>query len=386
MSDKLFQPLKVGSLELAHRVVMAPLTRFRANDNNVPLPFVKTYYEQRAAVPGTLLITEATYIAAHAGGYRNVPGIFSEEQIQAWKEVTDAVHSKKSYIFCQLWALGRVAMPDVLKKGGFKLVSSSPIPMDSEHDVPDELTEADIRSYIADFAQAAKNAIKAGFDGVEVHGANGYLPDQFLQDTVNARTDRWGGSVDNRSRFHLEITKAVIDAIGAECVGVRLSPYSSFQGICTVLQHFRRYYLHCQGMRMDEPIPQFTHVIKGLKQLNIAYLHLVESRVSGSSADGVYDATGKLDFALEAWGSEKPVILAGGFTSEKAQGVANGHYKQYNVAVAFGRYFISTPDLPFRVRHDLELNTYDRRTFYKPVVEDGYTDYPFSKEFLSAKM
>jgi len=137
---------------------------------------------------------------------------------------------------------------------------------------------------------------------------------------------------------------------------------------------------------MEDPIPQFTHVIKGLKELNIAYLHLVESRLSGGSVDGIYDATGKLDFALEAWNSDKPVLLAGGFTSEKAKGVANGHYKQYNVAVAFGRYFISTPDLPFRVKHDLELNEYDRTTFYTPVVEKGYTDYEFSREFLSASL
>jgi len=236
MSDKLFEPLKVGSLELAHRVVMAPLTRFRADDRHIPLPFVKRYYEQRASVPGTLLITEATFITPQAGGYNNVPGIWSTEQIQAWKEVTDAVHAKGSYIFCQLWALGRVAVPDNLRKEGFKLVSSSPTPVSSEHEIPEELSEEEIQQYIVDYTQAAKNAIEAGFDGVELHGANGYLVDQFLQDTCNARTDRWGGNVENRSRFHLEITKSLVKAIGAERVGVRLSPYSTFQGMLFVYQ------------------------------------------------------------------------------------------------------------------------------------------------------
>merc|ERR1711939_605230 len=184
-SSRLFEPLRIGTMDLHHRLVMAPLTRFRAEDDtHVPLPFVSTYYAQRAAVPGTLLITEATFISHRAAGYANVPGIYSRAQIEAWKSITSAVHAKGSYIYCQLWALGRTADAANAKAEGIEIVSSSAN------------------------AQAARNAIEAGFDGVEVHGANGYLIDQFTQDTCNTRTDEYGGSIENRSRFGLEVTRA----------------------------------------------------------------------------------------------------------------------------------------------------------------------------------
>lgn len=200
--SKLFSPIKVGHHELPHRIAMAPMTRFRADDAHVPLPIVNEYYSQRGAVPGTLLVTEGTVISPRAGGFPNIPGIYSEAQTAAWREVVDAVHAKGSYIYLQLWAIGRVAMPDVLKQeGGNDLISSSAVPTTNESPVPRELSEEEIKGIIGDFAQATKNAMAAGFDGVEIHGANGYLIDQFIQDVSNKRTDSWGGSVENRARF-----------------------------------------------------------------------------------------------------------------------------------------------------------------------------------------
>jgi NADPH2 dehydrogenase len=369
MSDKLFQPLKLGSLTLSHRVALAPLTRFRADAKHVPvLPIVKEYYEQRASVPGTLLITEATFISPQAGGYAHVPGIWSEDQVRAWKQVTDAVHEKGSFIFLQMWALGRVAKADILERTGHKVVSSSAIAVGPDNPAPHALTESEIQGYISDYVHASKNAIAAGFDGVQVHGANGYLPDQFLQDVINQRTDKWGGSIENRSRFHLEITKAVIAAVGKERVSVRLNPFTVFQP---------------GGVRMKDPEPQFTHVIKELKALDIAFLDLIEPRVLGTGpVDGVYAAQGGLDYAIEAWGGDKPVLIAGGFTPEKAKEAVE-RYAGYQVVVAFGRLFISTPDLPFRIRKGIELNQYDRPTFYTQGPK-GYVDYPFSDEFTAS--
>jgi NADPH2 dehydrogenase len=370
MSDKLFQPLKLGALTLSHRVAMAPLTRFRADGNNVPvLPIVKEYYEQRASVPGTLIITEATFISPQAGGYAHVPGIWSEDQIRAWKQVTDAVHANRSFIFVQLWALGRVAKADVLSKTGHEVVSSSAVAVSPDQPPPHALSESEIRDYIAEYVHASKSAIAAGFDGVQIHGANGYLPDQFLQDVINQRTDNWGGSIENRSRFHLEITKAIIAAIGKERVSVRLSPFTVFQP---------------GGVRTKDPVPQFTHVIKELKALGIAFLDLIEPRVAGTGpVDGIYAATGSLNFAVEAWGKDKPVLIAGGLTVEKAKEIVDERYSGYQVVVAFGRYFISTPDLPFRVQKGIELNPYDRPTFYTQGPK-GYIDYPFSAEFTAS--
>jgi len=361
MSSKLFTPLQVGTSKLQHRLVMAPLTRFRADDKNVQLPFVKEYYGQRASVPGTMLITEATFISPRASGYPNVPGIWNKDQIKAWKEVTETVHAKGSYIYLQLWALGRVASPDVLKTHGEKLRSSSAVPADKDHPVPEEMTEEDIKNFIADYAQAAKNAIEAGFDGVEVHGANGYLIDQFTQDNCNKRTDAWGGSIEKRARFGLEVTKAVVAAIGAEKTGIRLSPFSTFQ-----------------GMKMAEPIPQFKYLVEELKKLNLAFLHLVESRIAGT-AD--VEATEKVDPLVDAWGNISPVLLAGGFTAALAKQAADEEYKDKDVAIVFGRYFISNPDLPFKIQKGIELTPYDRETFYKTGSRDGYTDYPFHKDF-----
>ena len=342
---------------------MAPLTRYRANDAHVHTSLATEYYSQRASVSGTLLITEATFISPRASGYANAPGIWSKDQIEAWKNVTDAVHKKGSYIMCQLWALGRAAKPEIVRKeaGEKAFVSSSSIAMEAGGEEPRALEEEEIWAFIADYAQAAKNAIEAGFDGVEIHGANGYLIDQFTQDMTNHRTDSWGGSVEKRSRFGLEVAKAVVEAVGSEKVGIRLSPFSTFQ-----------------GMKMADPITQFSHLIEGLKKLKLAYIHLVESRVSGN-AD--IEATERVDPLLKVWGKTGPVLLAGGFQPDSAKRAVEEEYTGHDIIVVFGRHFIANPDLPFRIEKGLELNKYNRNTFYKAKSPEGYVDYPFSEKW-----
>ncbi|KAJ5293776.1 hypothetical protein PENANT_c002G05061 [Penicillium antarcticum] len=367
MPSKLFQPLQIGQTTLSHRVVMAPLTRLRADSFHAPLPISKTYYEQRASVPGTLLIAEATLISPSSGGIPNGPGIYTESQVQAWKEITDAVHAKGSYIYCQFVALGRAADPTTLEKEGeYEVLAPSaiPIPNEAGRAVPKELSEEQIRGIIHDFGIAAKNAIRAGFDGVEVHGANGYLVDQFLQDVSNKRGDQWGGSVENRARFAIEIAETLVEAVGADRVGFRLSPWNTWQ-----------------GMKMDDPVPQFSYLAERLKGLKLAYLHLIESRVINNvdceKAEG-------LEFLLDIWEKTSPVLVAGGYKPENVD-AAFEEYKGNDVAVVFGRHFLANPDLPFRLKHQLPLNKYDRDSFYAAMQEAGYADYPFSAQFLESE-
>lgn len=368
IASNLFRPLKVGRSDLSTRIAMAPLTRFRADDSHVPMPsLVPEYYAQRACVPGTLLVTEATFIAPQAGGYANVPGIWSQQQIDGWRKVTDAVHERKSFIYLQLWALGRAASPDVLRSelgAAAKVVGAGDLPFEGGAR-PTPLTEEEIWEYVALYAQAAKNAVAAGFDGVEIHGANGYLIDQFLQDVSNNRADAWGGSVENRSRFALEVTKAVVAAVGADRTGLRLSPFSPFQ-----------------GMKMTDPVPQFSHVVRELKSLNLAYLHLVESRVSGN-AD--VEATDKVNFIVDLWDNQSPLLLAGGFKPASARRAVDDEFPGKDVIIVFGRYFISTPDLVFRIEKGIDLAPYDRDSFYIPKSPQGYITFPFSKEFLESR-
>lgn len=362
---KLFEPLRVGHMELSNRIAMAPMTRFRNDDNHVPLPFVKDYYAQRASTPGTLLITEATFISPRAGGYPNVPGIYTEAQIAAWKEVTSAVHAKGSYIYLQLWALGRVANPDILKaEGSFEVVSSSATPVSADAPAPHTLSESEIEAFIADYAQAARNAIEAGFDGVEIHAANGYLIDQFNQDTCNKRTDRWGGSVENRARFATEVTRAVVDAVGADRTGIRFSPFSTFQ-----------------GMKMEDPVPQFTYLAQAMRPFKLAYAHVVEARIAGN-AD--VEATEQLSFFMKAYEGAGPVIVAGGYKPASAREAIDIKYADHDVLIGFGRPFISNPDLPFRVKENVPLIPYNRELFYIPKDPKGYIDYEFSAEFKAA--
>ncbi|WYZ35895.1 hypothetical protein EsH8_X_000542 [Colletotrichum jinshuiense] len=367
MSDsKLFKPLQVGNTTLQHRIVMSPLSRFRADhETHAPLPMAKEYYTQRASVPGTMIITEATFVSRQVDGYSyaglsHTPGIYTKEQMASWKEITDAVHAKGSFIWMQLWALGRVADPKTARTRGFTVKGPSAIPEGEGKHVPGEMTKEDIKSVVADFAQAAKNAMEAGFDGVELHGANGYLIDQFTQDRANQRTDEYGGSVENRARFVIEVASAVVAAVGADKVGIRFSPWSTFQ-----------------GMRMTNPIPQFTHVARELKKLRLAYLHLVEGRVDGNADT---ESLNSIQFMIDTWDNESPVLIAGGFNPKNARLAVEDHGNT-EVAIVFGRWFISNPDLPFRIEKDIPLTPYERSTFYAE-TEEGYTDYTFSDEFI----
>jgi NADPH2 dehydrogenase len=312
-------------------------------------------------VPGTLLITEGTFISATCGGFPHAPGLWREDQIAAWRTVTDEVHRKGCYIFCQLFAMGRAADVEVAQKEGFTIVAPSAIPMGEGSVMPQAMTINDIKQTVQDFADASKNAIQAGFDGVEIHGANGYLLDQFIQDVSNQRRDEYGGTVENRSRLLNEVIRSVVDAIGPKRVGLRLSPWSTFQ-----------------GMRMEDPIPQFTDVINKASQSSIAYLHLVESRISGSMD---YDGNDRLDFAYNLW--EGPLLVAGGYTPQEALKLVDEKYPDKEIMVIFGRYFISNPDLVYRMMEGLELNAYNRDTFYVFKSAVGYSDYPFSKEYLA---
>lgn len=385
--EQLFRPLKLGNIELGHRIVMAPLTRFRADDNHVPIADVRDYYAQRASTPGTLLIAEATLISPRASGVANVPGIWSPQQIAAWKTVTEAVHAKKCFIFLQLWALGRRADPELLKlaEGGpYPFVSASTLPLQDKAPLPNARSVEDTQSlgpralcteeiqlFINDYASAAKNAIAAGFDGVEIHGANGYLVEQFLQESSNQRTDSYGGSIENRSCFALEVTKAIIAALGNDSkkVAMRLSPWSDFTG---------------GASSAVDPVPQFSHVISELKKLDLAYLHLVESRYAGDPATAAYDSlTRRNDPFIEIWGSQAPIILAGGFTPGTAKTVTEERHPERDVCVAFGRYYISTPDLPYRICQGISPNPYVRETFYTKMSPVGYTDYPYSPQYLA---
>ncbi|KAI0123283.1 NADH:flavin oxidoreductase/NADH oxidase family protein-like protein [Xylariales sp. AK1849] len=360
--SRLFKPLRVGNVEVKHRIGMAPLTRLRATDDHVPVSLMKDYYGQRASVPGTLIITEGVFISPSAcGGFANAPGLWSEDQVAAWRTITDEVHRKGCFIFTQLFAMGRAANAEVARKEGVSVVGPSAIPIDKGAAIPRPMTVEEIKQTVQDFVTASKNAIRAGFDGVECHGANGYLVDQFIQDVSNKRDDEYGGSVENRSRFINDILKGVVDAVGPGRVGLRLSPWSPFQ-----------------GMRMENPIPQFADIIDKANQSNLAYLHLVESRISGS-AD--YEGSERLDFAYKLWNG--PLLVAGGYELTNAQKLVDDEYPDKDIVVMFGRYFIANPDLVYKIREGVELNAYERSTFYNNSAI-GYVDYPFSVEYLAS--
>ncbi|KAL8383367.1 hypothetical protein RB595_006899 [Gaeumannomyces hyphopodioides] len=365
--SRLFTPLKLGKSQLAHRLAMAPMTRFRVDDNYVQMPAAKDYYEQRAAVPGTLLISEGVIVSTRHMGHTNIPGLWSEEQVAAWRDTTDAVHTKGGIMYAQLWAHGRTGEPAVFERLGSKLMGPSPIPMGEGSPTPVEMTEDDIRQLIADYAQAARNAIRAGFDGVEIHGANGYLLDEFLQDVSNQRTDGWGGSVEKRARLPLEIVKAVAEAVGADRTGIRISPYSMFQ-----------------GMMMADPDPTFRYLIEQLRPLGLAYLHIVEAR-QGLVEIGLEDVTDRsIDWMVKLWANTSPVIVAGGHTPESAKQAVDERFRDLDVMVAFGRRFIPNPDLVFRIKHGVELEKYDRNTFFTPKGLVGFADYGFSSEYQAS--
>ena len=364
MSEVLFEPARLGALALSHRVVLAPLTRLRsAQPGDIPTALNAEYYAQRAS-QGGLLITEATDISDDARGYPGAPGVHSPAQIAGWRGVTDAVHAKGGLIVNQIWHCGRISH-STMRTDGSVPVAPSAIAAPGGHvnvrgesvafETPRSLELGEIAGIVAQFRQAAVNAKDAGFDGVEVHGANGYLLDQFLRDGSNQRSDRYGGSFENRARFLLEVIDAVAGVYGAERVGVRLSPWGSFN-----------------GMEDSDTGALFDHVVAALATRGLAYLHLVEPRADqGSDVNALNaDAPDAASRFKRIFGG--PVIAAGGFTRETgAEAVAAGNAD----AIAYGRLFIANPDLPERFRQGAALNRHDRSTFYGGGAK-GYTDYP----------
>ncbi len=356
MALDLFSPVKLGSMQLSNRIVMAPLTRNRAGEQGVPQPLNVTYYEQRASAG--LIVTEATPISAMAHGYPALPGIYTDAQVAGWKKITDAVHAKGGKIVIQLWHVGRISHPTLLPDGALPVAPSAIKPAGKaftyqglvDYVEPRALDANELSSIVADYVHATKSALAAGFDGVEIHAANGYLLDQFLRDGTNQRTDQYGGSFENRARFLLEVTKAVVDVAGSDKVGVRISPVNPFN-----------------DMKDSNPQALFNFVTESLNQFNLAYLHVVEGGIHGGGIADPFD----FDALRKLFKGPYMANLA----YDKARGnavVASGHAD----VVAYGVPFIANPDLVERFRTDAPLNEADSSTFYGG-TEKGYTDYPF---------
>lgn len=360
----LFDTLQLGDVTLKNRIIMAPLTRMRSKQpGNIPYALNAEYYAQRAGAG--LIISEATQISQQGQGYPATPGIHSSEQVQGWKLVTDAVHAKGGSMFLQLWHVGRISHSSHQPNAGLPVAPSAIKPTGKvftadwkqvDYEMPHALELGEIKAIVDDFRKAAENAKSAGFDGVEVHGANGYLLDQFLQDGSNTRTDNYGGSIENRARLLLEVIDAATAVWGKGRVGVRLSPYGTFN-----------------DMSDSNPIALFSYVLEQLNQRQIAYVHMIEPRATGAGGgDGVAEnmpSTSEL-FRKKFSGV---FISAGGYTPETASETVSSGMAD---AVAFGRIFIANPDLPERIKTGAALNKYNRATFYGG-TEKGYTDYPF---------
>jgi len=356
---ELLSPATLSDMKLENRMILAPLTRCRAGNGFIPQLMNTIYYAQRASAG--LIISEATQVARKGLGYANTPGIYNQQQIEGWKQITKTVHDKGGKIFLQLWHAGRVAHPALLEEGDIPIAPSA-IAADYLADLPEgqfphvtprELKLEEIPGIIEQFRQGAKNALEAGFDGVEIHAGNGYLPDQFLQDNSNHRTDEYGGSIENRARFLLEITQAAIDVWGKERVGVRLSPSSTFN-----------------DMHDSNLVSTFSYVAEQLNRLEIAYLHVVEPRIKGNVT--IEDDDTGLGAAFFRPIFKGIIISAGGYTRDSGEQFIRDNHADF---IAYGRLFVSNPDLPKRFALDTKLNKYDRSTFYTDGIE-GYIDYP----------
>jgi N-ethylmaleimide reductase len=346
----LFDPIDVGDLRLPNRIVMAPMTRNRANGPDLPHPLSALYYAQRASAG--LIITEATQISPQGKGYPGTPGIYTPEQVVAWRRVTDAVHVQGGRAFLQLWHVGRISHPSLqpegalpvapsaIKPAGEAITATGPAPFVT----PRELSRGEIGAIVSHYGFAARSAISAGFDGVELHAANGYLLDQFLRDSTNRRRDSYGGSIENRARLLLEATDAAAIAVGAGRVGVRLSPVNPFNDIAD-----------------SDPQRTFAHVAGQLGRRGLAYLH-----ISQGGDDG------KFDWAALRRTYGGTFILNGGYDLARAQTALAGGFADL---IAFGVPFLANPDLVERFRRGAPLNAADRATFYGG-GEQGYTDYP----------
>jgi len=356
----LFDPLRIGDIELATRLVMAPLTRNRAGAGQVPTPLMAEYYAQRAnpATGAGLLITEATPISATAHGYQDTPGIHTPEQVAGWKAVTRAVHERGGRIVVQLWHVGRISHVS-LQPGGQAPVSSTARRANTKTYVggafepvsePRALRSDEIPGIVEDYRRAALNAMEAGFDGVEVHGANGYLIEQFLRDSVNDRSDAYGGPIENRVRLLLEVMRAVTGAIGGGRTGLRLSPVTPAN----------------DAAQDSHPQALFEHAVRALAPLKLAYIHVVEGATGGPRDIVPFDYAALRRLFDGAW------MVNNGYNRAMAlDAVASGRAD----LVAFGKAFIANPDLGRRLREDRPLNEPDRITFYGGGAA-GYTDYP----------
>jgi N-ethylmaleimide reductase len=358
----LFTTVKLGRYELPNRIVMAPMTRLRA-DGTVPWSLNATYYAQRASAG--LIVTECTMVSDLSIAYMNCPGIYSQDQIAGWQLVTDAVHEAGGRIFLQLWHCGRISHPSLLN--GELPVAPSAIAATGElhtpigkvkMEVPRALEIHEIPEIVAQFRQGAKNAITAGFDGVELHGAFGYLIDQFLQDVSNQRTDRYGGSIENRARFLLEVVAVVSEVWGGDRVGIKLSPSNT-----------------SYSMGDSNPEATFGYVIKALNQFNLAYIHLMEPSASDLEQPVLNPVTSRFRPLFQG-----TVITNCGYDFAKGNEILSEGDADL---VSFGQLYIANPDLVERFKHNSPLNQPNFQTFYgqgKENAELGYTDYPFLKE------
>jgi N-ethylmaleimide reductase len=354
----LLSSVQLGPYTLPNRIVMAPLTRQRAAAGNVPNPLAPAYYAQRATAG--LIIAEATQVTPYGQGYPHTPGIHSAAQVEGWKTVTKAVHQAGGRIFLQLWHVGRISHPDLQPGGALPVAPSAIAPIGESatytgmkpYVVPRALATDEIPEIVAQYRSGAENALAAGFDGIEVHSANGYLLDQFLQDNSNHRTDEYGGSIENRARLLLEVMDAVVDVWGADRVGVRLSPSGTFG-----------------SMGDSNREATFSYVAEALNAFNLAYLHIVEPRVDGNQTTEPRTHLNSKYFKQIFNGL---VIGAGGYQREDGnEAIADGSAD----LVAYGRLYIANPDLVARFAADEALNVPDRNTFYGG-DEKGYTDYP----------
>jgi N-ethylmaleimide reductase len=350
-SMSLFTPFALGAVSLKNRIAMAPMTRNRAAPGGLATPMIAHYYAQRASAG--LIVTEASQVSEQAVGYPGTPGIHTAAQIEAWRETTDRVHAAGSRIFLQLWHAGRASHPSLQPGSAAPVAPSAVAPAGKAFTgkgmepfvTPRALEAAEIAAIVEDFATATRNARDAGFDGVEVHAASGYLIDQFLRDGSNRRGDRYGGPVENRTRFLIEIVEATVESWSAERVGVRVSPWLEFN-----------------DMRDSDPPRLFGHLSNELARFDLAYLHLVEP---------AEDAARNLAPAIRRL-FPGPLILNEGYSKELAERAVASNEAD---VIAFGAAFLANPDLPERLRRGAQLNTPDRKTYYGGGAE-GFVDYP----------
>src|SRR5882757_9341669 len=369
---KLFTPVQLGSLDLKHRVVMAPLTRSRSEQpGGIPGDMMVQYYSDRAS-DGGLIVGEATNISLTARGWYGAPGLYTDQQVEGWKRVVNAIHAKNGFVFAQLWHTGRSSHFD--NQDGNTPVSAS---VDASYwEDPNHLVSApsswvqpsphraldvfEIPGIVADYRNAAARAKAAGFDGVELHAGNGYLPDQFLQDGINKRIDMYGGSIENRSRFLLQVVEAMVSVWGGNRVAVRIAPSGTWNGVSD-----------------NNPIALFDYVAKQLNHFGLAYLHIIEPRIKGNVL--IAEGQGHIASARLRKLFTGTIIAAGGFEPDTAEAAVEEGDADL---VAFGRHFVANPDLPKRIRLGLPLNAYHRDTFYTFDAR-GYTDYPFYDERIA---